>query len=420
MELAAAKDQKKEKDKGSFLYPEEILFAEDLLGEAIKSFVRGNLPAALLITGPALSGKSALAQSLAGIILSERPSSSREGGKEQFLRGEADQMTFELLRSANHPDYFEPRPPKQKNIIRIEDLREAISEGLGEMPKFSQRRVFLIDLDCLSEAGQNVLLKSLEEPPAFANFILTARSADKVLPTVMSRVREIRIKAVPQEKLAAVLEESVPKEEARALAAYAGGIYGKALALMEDESFSSLRKEAVDLFFELPSLNGPSLFGKAFGFFSQNKERISDIVGIWLALLNDLALCSAADAAREAAAGKADKAVEGDGAVESGKRLGPAAADKHVFEKHIANKDRVPELWELYERIKVNSRENGAYAEACIDSASEALLLFYEAFSANVSFEMTVSVFLLLIRDALKGKARENIIPERRRKGGVS
>jgi DNA polymerase III delta prime subunit len=88
------------------------------------------------------------------------------------------------LKADNHPDtlIFDCAQAK------VEQIR-ALTTNAQTLPNESFRRVFiLLEADELSPICQNALLKTLEEPPGSAAFILTAKSPSPLLPTVRSRL----------------------------------------------------------------------------------------------------------------------------------------------------------------------------------------------------------------------------------------
>ena len=77
----------------------------------------------------------------------------------------------------------------------VEVLREKIS-GLLLKPHSSEFRLFVVlEADCLNGEQANTLLKTLEEPPAYAKIILFANSLGKILPTIKSRCQKYILKS---------------------------------------------------------------------------------------------------------------------------------------------------------------------------------------------------------------------------------
>ena len=93
-----------------------------------------------------------------------------------------------------HPDIIRVAPPEGKREIPIDMVRDVRAEAVV-LPNEADRKVFIIEqADLMKEAAQNAFLKTLEEPPRHARFILSAENPAGLLDTVRSRCAEIRIR----------------------------------------------------------------------------------------------------------------------------------------------------------------------------------------------------------------------------------
>ena len=128
--------------------------------------------------------------------------------------------------------------------MRMEDVRALIDE-LAQSPLDGQMRCTLIEgAHGMSTAVQNALLKTLEEPPSSAVFLLTGNITG-VLPTVASRCAVIRVGlSTAEETEAVLLARGASPAAARLYAAAGGGSETRALRLYEDEAFRALRTDA--------------------------------------------------------------------------------------------------------------------------------------------------------------------------------
>ena len=91
-----------------------------------------------------------------------------------------------------HPDRLTIEKEEKKKNIGISQIRK-ITEFLSTKPYSSKYKVVVIySGDKMTTQAQNALLKTLEEPPFFAIIILTAKTEQSLLPTVLSRCRKIR------------------------------------------------------------------------------------------------------------------------------------------------------------------------------------------------------------------------------------
>ncbi|MBQ8831113.1 MAG: hypothetical protein IJ017_05910 [Oscillospiraceae bacterium] len=93
-----------------------------------------------------------------------------------------------------HPDIIHVAPPEGKREIPIDMVRDVRSEAVV-LPNEADRKVFIIEqADLMKEAAQNAFLKTLEEPPRHARFILSAENPAGLLDTVRSRCAELRVR----------------------------------------------------------------------------------------------------------------------------------------------------------------------------------------------------------------------------------
>lgn len=146
---------------------------------------------AWLITGPAGSGRSNLAQALAAALLCP------QGGC-----GHCASCT--MVAAGTHPDLRLFRTDKV--VIAIDDVRELVSSSYLS-PSLGRMRVQLIeDADRMVERTSNVLLKSLEEPPATTVWILCAPSEADLLPTIRSRTAHVRLSMPSVEEVSSFLQ----------------------------------------------------------------------------------------------------------------------------------------------------------------------------------------------------------------------
>jgi DNA polymerase III subunit delta' len=113
-------------------------------------------------------------------------------------------------------------------------------------PFESARRVFVIEaVDTMNDQAANRMLKTLEEPPAFAHLILLSDRREDVLATIASRCQHVRFDPLPWASIAEGLEgtEGVERERARACARLALGDAGRA-ARLASERGGALRASA--------------------------------------------------------------------------------------------------------------------------------------------------------------------------------
>jgi DNA polymerase-3 subunit delta' len=135
---------------------------------------RGRLAHGLLLAGDDPEGLSA-----AGLALADR----------LLNKGERRASHFPPDR---HPDCFQLRPAGKGRQIKVESVRELIAQ-INVTPAVSDQKVAVLhDADRLNAVAANVLLKTLEEPPADTTILLLTARPNSLLPTIRSRVLHFR------------------------------------------------------------------------------------------------------------------------------------------------------------------------------------------------------------------------------------
>ncbi|HQU07934.1 MAG: DNA polymerase III, subunit gamma and tau [Parcubacteria group bacterium 21-54-25] len=122
----------------------------------------------------------------------------------------------------------------------VEDIR-TLTEGVYTLPFESPYKVYILDeVHMLSKAAWNAFLKTLEEPPAHAIFILATTELEKVPETVRSRCQVFEFKKPSRAALAQLVARVAKKEKykldpdaAELVALLADGSYRDALSVLE-------------------------------------------------------------------------------------------------------------------------------------------------------------------------------------------
>ena len=184
----------------------------------------------------------------------------------------------------NHPDVIYFQPLKNGKTYTIEDVREQLLETVDLKPFQYEKKIYIIEkADTLNIQSQNALLKTLEEPPANAVFLLLAERAEAFLPTILSRVVVMKIRPLSAETIADYLMQAGHlAEESHILSAYAQGRIGQALELVEDEGFREMRQDILGKLEALPSMSEGDAYLLAKDLEGyKNDLRFLDIMELW-------------------------------------------------------------------------------------------------------------------------------------------
>jgi DNA polymerase III subunit delta' len=188
----------------------------------------GAMPShAYLFHGPAGAGKRAIARAFAGALLAEG------SPDEEAARGVA-----ERVRRGAHPDLTWVKPSGAAEML-VSDIDEQVVAAAARTPFESSRRVFVIEAaETLNEQAANRLLKTLEEPPAYAHVVLVSDRSEEVMATVASRCVRVRFDAPTAQAIAhrLLVEGACAQEtQARACARLALGDANRAMMLSSGE-----------------------------------------------------------------------------------------------------------------------------------------------------------------------------------------
>ena len=193
---------------------------------------------AYLLCGEAGSGKRLVAEAFAKALFCE------EGG----IVACGTCKSCKQMESGNHPDF---RPVvREKASLGVKEIREQVTSDAQIKPYSSAYKVYLIDeAEKMTEEAQNALLKTIEEPPEYAVFLLLASRQELLLQTVLSRCILLPLHPVATDKIKQFLMEKrgVPDYLAESAAAFSGGLVGRAVQYAESEAFIEQRKDVLHL-----------------------------------------------------------------------------------------------------------------------------------------------------------------------------
>jgi DNA polymerase-3 subunit delta' len=154
----------------------------DVAGRLQRCLQRGRLAHAWLFTGPADSGREAMARTLAKALNCDRHTAdccpTDDAGRCDSCR---------RVDSQSHPDVYWVRPESKSRQIRVEQMR-ALEYSVCLKPTMARVKVgIVVDADCMNEEASNAFLKTLEEPPGDTVILLLTSQPQRLLTTIRSR-----------------------------------------------------------------------------------------------------------------------------------------------------------------------------------------------------------------------------------------
>lgn len=268
----------------------------------LDSLRAGRMHHAWLITGAEGIGKATLTYRFARRLLAGTPSKAS-------LALDPAHPVFRRVAAGSHADLltvergFNERTKRMRTQIAVEDVRR-INSFMALTPAEGGWRVAVVDgAEELNQASANALLKVLEEPPPRAILLLVCAAPGRLLPTIRSRCRRLRLTPLDDERMATLLATYLPDrrpDERGRLATLAEGSPGRALLLAEDEGLSvaALVDKVLGSLPDLPPTRG---------------YEIADALGrseTGFSTFMDLLRAGLASAVRESVRGRADAEQE--------------------------------------------------------------------------------------------------------------
>ena len=253
----------------------DIVGNEQIIEHLQNAISMGKVSHAYIINGPQLSGKMMIAEAFARALQCEKEGT--DGCGECKSCHQADDH--------NHPDIIYVSHEKPNNIS-VDDIRTQLNNDIVIKPYSSKYKIYIVDeAEKMNQQAQNALLKTIEEPPAYAVIMLLTTNADSFLQTIRSRCITLNMKSVKDEVIKAYLmnEKHIPDYQADISAAFAQGIVGKAVKLASSDEFNELKESALSLIKRLDDIDLYEL-GAAVKQIAEYKLKVQDyfdLIMVW-------------------------------------------------------------------------------------------------------------------------------------------
>jgi DNA polymerase-3 subunit delta' len=241
--------------------------------EFLRIFTSGRLHHAWMLTGPKGVGKATLAWRLARFLLA---TPADDGGMfapppAQTLDIEPENPVSRRLAQLAEPRHFllrrgaNDKETALSQVISVDEVRKMKSFFALTAADGGRRTAIIDSLDEMNPNAANALLKLLEEPPPNVTLFLIAHQPARLLPTIRSRCRELRLTPLGPQDLADALTQAggeVAPEDRTALAELSGGSVGEAFRLTNLDGLR-LYTALTRLFSTLPRLDRPQALALA-------------------------------------------------------------------------------------------------------------------------------------------------------------
>ena len=216
------------------------IVGHEQIKEHMQAAIRDKKPFhAYLFQGEEGVGKEALARTFAAGLQCQSESADKPC---------KECVSCRQMESGNQPDVI--WVTREKASLGVDEIREQLCNTMDIKPFSSPYKIYLVpEAEKMTEAAQNALLKTIEEPPEYGIVILMTSNISALLPTIQSRCLTMEFRPLSTAVVESYVKEhcQVPDYQARASAAFAQGNLGKAMRYAKSEDFIERKDHIMSL-----------------------------------------------------------------------------------------------------------------------------------------------------------------------------
>ncbi|MBE6024158.1 MAG: DNA polymerase III subunit delta' [Cellulosilyticum sp.] len=262
---------------------EDIIGNQDAKTYFKKAVLDNQLSHSYIFEGPYGVGKNTFALELAKFILCE----NKEG-----IKPCNECRSCHMINAGTHPDVIQVE--KDNKVTKVETIRENIVREMDIKPYQSDYKIIIVKAaDSMSIQGQNAMLKTIEEPPAYGIIILVCENLTSLLPTIKSRCIVVRFNPINKEQMRSYLtQKGINGIQREVYEKLSDGSIGVINDIMHDETYMEVRKQSIKYLERLDKAQIMEIYDIVKEITDQ-KEEIERILQFWLYWYRDIAIVKA-------------------------------------------------------------------------------------------------------------------------------
>lgn len=261
------------------------IVGHEQIKEHMQAAIRDKKPFhAYLFQGEEGVGKEALARTFAAGLQCQSESADKPC---------KECVSCRQMDSGNQPDVI--WVTREKASLGVDEIREQLCNTMDIKPFSSPYKIYLVpEAEKMTEAAQNALLKTIEEPPEYGIVILMTSNISALLPTIQSRCLTMEFRPLSTAVVESFVKEhcQVPDYQARASAAFAQGNLGKAMRYAKSEDFIERKDHIISLLRHVEQMDLPEMLAviKDLG---TRKDEVRDYIDLMVLWYRDVLLFKA-------------------------------------------------------------------------------------------------------------------------------
>ena len=261
------------------------IVGHEQIKEHMQAAIRDKKPFhAYLFQGEEGVGKEALARTFAAGLQCQSESADKPC---------KECVSCRQMESGNQPDVI--WVTREKASLGVDEIREQLCNTMDIKPFSSPYKIYLVpEVEKMTEAAQNALLKTIEEPPEDGIVILMTSNISALLPTIQSRCLTMEFRPLSTAVVESYVKEhcQVPDYQARASAAFAQGNLGKAMRYAKSEDFIERKDHIISLLRHVEQMDLSELLAviKDLG---TRKDEVRDYIDLMVLWYRDVLLFKA-------------------------------------------------------------------------------------------------------------------------------